>query len=329
MAQSPEQELFDVFTRMDELIVQTNKILKQNVQQQQQLIDLLGGLPVQPDISIQEPGQIGDVSPTQQQQRVRLEELQENRPPAITEPNAKVLSFPSGSPGTEIRALLDNGDNIINFEKGQIERPTSSNLGMQGGIKEDEALWSLIMWTDNDITVQISKEGAGQLSPLIVDQGTFLKIDSFPFDRITVTPLSGFQARIYGVAGNFPSIPINRLPVTTTQHRSGTGVSTTNSFATLKQFYLSSFKTKGIRVENTHGSNDADILFQSRVNDSLNWHTDYELSDQGSADEAQLAAGDSFRFTWDNEFARFYRVRARSTTNGQSATIDWEGGGVA
>lgn len=315
-SEPPETSIFDI----DDLLVQTNEILRQSLQQQEQLNDLISRLRINPDINIT------DIDETTQPttQTVPLSEAGEGLPPAITESNAQVIPFPAGSVGSQARTLLGDGDNIVNFAGGNITRPGNlSDVNISGNIGSEEKLWSLLLWTDNDITVKVSNQNIGETPVFMVDQGSYLSIAAYPFDRLIITPIEGFRARVFGVASQFVRPTFDRLPISSHQIRSDTGFTTEDSYQTIRTILVHSFESVSMRVKNVGGSNDADVRFQSRTATDQDWHTDYELSDQGTADEAQLGTGESFRFNTTENF-RFARIRARSTASSSPTDIEAE-----
>lgn len=307
----------DAITRLDELIAQTNDLLQQNLRQQQDIENLLGNLPGQRPGN----GQVVNGQPT-------VEEIEEGTPPAETLDNAQYISVPSTSGGSGSRLLLPNGRNEFDLQEGKISLGDGTVADMSSGLDSlnEDRLWSMFMWVDNDCTMKINRGNKEAVSaPFFIDQCTYVIINKWPFDKLVIEPKGGFDVRVYALFSTFPQVPFDRFPVTSHQTRTVTDFSVQDSYSTIKTQHLLNFTEKAFRVKN-QSSSQGDIearVQKAPVSGSIGWVTTDTAEGTNS-----ISPGNDYIYS-TSRFSHAFRVQVRNKSGGDNNTVDYGGGGVS
>lgn len=248
---------------------------------------------------------------------------------AAREADPSFISVPDPEDG--LRILLPNGQNIIDFEKGRVERGDGTRRDLKGSLQKAgaDAARSFFGWIDNDALVRVDNAKRGfTTNRFFFDQCTYLIIEDWPYTKLYIEPKGGFDVRVYGVASTLPTVPFDRFPVTTHMSRNATGVGTADSWETvLGPLHMLNFNRKLFRLRNRSGGNDVDVRLQRSIfpgAGSLGWNT---VATALSANNNAVAPGGEFVHDTVG-FAHVWRVQVQNATAGSSSTVDTEAGGV-
>lgn len=235
------------------------------------------------------------------------------------DPPERYIAYPTAD--RALRRLLPNGENVLDFGEGQALLADGTTQQMDNSLDnfEVDVARSLFLWIDNDSVIKIGRvDESGWSIPYFADQCIYVKLERYPFRKLSISPKGSFDVRVYAIASTTPTLPFNFDPVTTHQTRAVTGVNTGDNYASVLTLHMLNFNQKLFRAVNV-GSNPIDVRVQRRISGNLSWSTHTENTNIASGNETTIDTQD---------FAHSWRIQARNNSGGSDSVVDAEAGGV-